>query len=293
MKNCWIDNKIVLITGATSGLGRELTKKFVQNNNCFVYAVGRSKEKFESLKQEIKEIKNLECIACDVSNEDSWIELSDKIHKLDVIINCAGILPPFESFEHLYNRCEHNFDVKNINNNQLENNIHHNTSVEIKKVMDTNFYSIIYSCQYFMPIIEKSSTPAIINISSLAGLCPLPGISIYSASKSAVKSFTECLQLEKNYYVGVIYPGFTLTEIFRYQKHSANGKLINMFATKKEKMALQIYKAIINKKRRCVFGRDAKWMNRLYSRFPKWSAKLFANILKKSKLQLFEDVFKD
>ena len=58
-------------------------------------------------------------------------------------------------------------------------------------------------------------------------------------------------------------------------------------------MALQIYKAIINKKRRCVFGRDAKWMNRLYSRFPKWSAKLFANILKKSKLKLFEDVFKD
>lgn len=293
MKNCWIDNKKILITGATSGLGRELTKKFIQNNNCFVYAVGRSKEKFESLKQELGESGNFECITCDVSSEDSWTKLSHKIKELDVIINCAGILPPFESFDNLVNRCSHNLNDKNINNIQSESKETLSATGEIKKVMDTNFYSIIYSCQYLMPVIEKSTTPAIVNISSLAGLCPLPGISIYSASKSAVKSFTECLQLEKDYYIGVIYPGFTLTEIFRYQNHSTNGKLINMFATKKDKMVAKIYKAIINKKRRCVFGRDAKWMNRLYSRFPKLSSKLFARVLKKSKLELFEDVFKD
>ena len=59
----------------------------------------------------------------------------------------------------------------------------------------------------------------------------------------------------------------------------------------KDKMANKIYKAIIRKKKRCVFGMDAKWMNRLYSRFPKFAPKLFGKILKKSKLKLFEDIF--
>ena len=68
-----------------------------------------------------------------------------------------------------------------------------------------------------MSIIEKSSTPAIINVASSAGLCALPGTAIYSASKAGIKNFTESLMCEKDYYIGLVCPGFTKTNIFRQQ----------------------------------------------------------------------------
>ena len=156
----------------------------------------------------------------------------------------------------------------------------------------TNFLSVTLSVGYLSEIIERSDTPSIINIASSSALCPLPGISIYSASKSAVKSFTECLMLEKNYYVSLICPGFTKSDIFRYQKHSSDSKLINMLATNLDKMTYKIYKAIIRKKRRCVFCFDAKCMDSLYRLAPKKSPRFFGGVLKKSKIQLFDDVFK-
>lgn len=336
MKKDWINGKRVLITGATSGLGRELTKKFITQNNCYVIGVGRDKQKFDSLQGEVGK-QNLECHIMDVSNEDDWVALANKLKSsgLDVIINCAGILPPFESFENIQRDLVQNY-LKNCNylsknksekpeisesdktdelqqainksqecciNNltdkhEIVNSLFDSPNIpnlDIKSsfggVMDTNFMSCVYSAFYLMSIIEKSEARGVINIASSAGLCPLPGISIYSASKAAVKNFTECLALEKDYYVGLICPGFTLTDIFRYQRAQVAGKLINMFATKKDKMANKIYKAIIRKKKRCVFGMDAKWMNRLYSRFPKSAPKFFGRILKKSKLKLFEDIF--
>ena len=332
MKKDWINGKRVLITGATSGLGRELTKKLISRNGCYVIAIGRNKQKFESLQKEIDN-KKLECHIMDVSVESDWVLLANKIKSkgIDVIINCAGVLPPFESFENMQRDIAKNYlgylqiedqkqdgkreklEVKDkitINKSQscsinnltdkhaIINELFEKSDIpnlDIKSklgvIIDTNFMSCVYSAFYLVPIMEKTGTKAIINIASSAGLCPLPGISIYSASKSAVKNFTECLALEKDYYVGLVCPGFTLTDIFRYQREEVGGKLINLFATKKEKMANKIYRAIIRQKRRCVFGSDAKLMNILYSRFPKSAPKLFAKILKKSKLKLFEDIF--
>ena len=53
MKKCWIDGKTILITGASSGIGRELTKKFILTNNARVIGVGRREEKFKSLIDEL------------------------------------------------------------------------------------------------------------------------------------------------------------------------------------------------------------------------------------------------
>lgn len=277
MKKNWIDGKTILLTGASSGIGRELCKLLILKNNCVVFGVGRSKEKFEKLKEELGEKQaNLNCITMDVSQENNWIDLAENLKdkNIDVLINNAGILPSFESFDNLCNRVE---------NKKL--------GEEINNTMNVNFLATVYSCGYFSRILENSSTPAIINIASSSALCPLPGISIYSASKSAVKNFTECLMLEKKYYVGLICPGFTKTEIFRYQSHNSNNKLINMIATNLDKMAFKIYKAILKKKRKCVFGFDAKCMDRLYRLAPKSSPKFFGKILKKSKIDLFKDVF--
>lgn len=277
MKKCWIDGKTILITGATSGIGRELTKKFILTNNARVIGVGRREEKFKSLIAELGDKSELfEYKLFDVSIEQNWKDLQQELKdkNLDVIINNAGILPRFESFD---NFCKRNNET--------------NISQEINKVMDTNFLAVALSCAYLTPIIEKSPTPAIINIASSASLCALPGISIYSASKSAVKNFTESLSLEKDYYVGLMCPGFTKTEIFRNQTRKTDSKLINLIESDLTKMVNKIYRAICKKKNRCVFGFDAKCMDRLYRLAPKSSLKLFRNILKKSHIDLFEDVF--
>ena len=317
MEKCWLDNKKVLITGASSGLGRELTKILILKHNCIVIGIGRSEDKFRSLELELKEKKqNLIYYLLDVSKEDSWVFLSknDNVQDIDILINNAGILPPFENFS--------NFVDKSINTNSAESILDINTKKEnsalhkhknidfsqnakenlndcenikekLDKVLNTNLVSIIIATAYLMPLIERSKTPAIINISSSAGLCALPGISLYSATKSAVKNFTECLQQEKNYYVGLICPGFTKTNIFRYQSRNSNNKLINFISTNQVKMTRKIYKAILHKKRRCVFGFDAKCMDTLYRLFPNLSLKFFKNILKKSKVDLFADVFEN
>ena len=277
MKKSWIDGKTILITGATSGIGRELTKKFILTNNARVIGVGRREEKFKSLIAELGDKSELfEYKLFDVSIEQNWKDLQQELKdkNLDVIINNAGILPRFESFDNFCKR-------------------HHETNIsqEINKVMDTNFLAVALSCAYLTPIIEKSPTPAIINIASSASLCALPGISIYSASKSAVKNFTESLSLEKDYYVGLMCPGFTKTEIFRNQTRKTDSKLINLIESDLTKMVNKIYRAICKKKNRCVFGFDAKCMDRLYRLAPKSSLKLFRHILKKSHIDLFEDVF--
>ena len=277
MKKSWIDGKTILITGASSGIGRELTKKFILTNNARVIGVGRREEKFKSLIAELGDKSELfEYKLFDVSIEQNWKDLQQELKdkNLDVIINNAGILPRFESFD---NFCKRNNET--------------NISQEINKVMDTNFLAVALSCAYLTPIIEKSPTPAIINIASSASLCALPGISIYSASKSAVKNFTESLSLEKDYYVGLMCPGFTKTEIFRNQTRKTDSKLINLIESDLTKMVNKIYRAICKKKNRCVFGFDAKCMDRLYRLAPKSSLKLFRNILKKSHIDLFEDVF--
>ena len=277
MKKSWIDGKTILITGASSGIGRELTKKFILTNNARVIGVGRREEKFKSLIAELGDKSELfEYKLFDVSIEQNWKDLQQELKdkNLDVIINNAGILPRFESFD---NFCKRNNET--------------NISQAINKVMDTNFLAVALSCAYLTPIIEKSSTPAIINIASSASLCALPGISIYSASKSAVKNFTESLGLEKDYYVGLMCPGFTKTEIFRNQTRKTDSKLINLIESDLTKMVNKIYRAICKKKNRCVFGFDAKCMDRLYRLAPKSSLKLFRNILKKSHIDLFEDVF--
>ena len=314
MKKYWIDNKKILITGASSGLGRELTKILIFNHNCTVIGVGRIESKFQSLISQLGVQKDkFRYFLCDVSKEETWLHLSTNrdLQDLDVLINNAGILPPFETYDKFVQKNMNTKDTKGILDSDIinveisknktkqtkemlakeETNKTYDIKSKIDQIMNTNFLSTALSCAYLSPILQKSKTPAIINISSSAGLCALPGISLYSASKSAVKNFTECLQLEKNYYVGLICPGFTKTNIFRYQTKNSNNKLIDFISSNLNTMTKKIYRAILHKKKRCVFGFDAKCMDKLYRHFPNVSLKLFRSVLRKAHIDLFEDVF--
>ena len=269
----WIDEKTIVITGANSGIGRELTKLFIMKNNCRVIGVGRKEEKFLSLIEELGDKKdNFEYRLFDVSVEAEWQKFATEMEEraVSVVINNAGVLPKFRT---------------------VSGSIENFSCEEYMRTMDINYNSIVYSTYYMSPIVEKNLNPAFVNIASSSGLCPLAGMATYSASKSAVKNFTEVMRLEKDYYVGLVCPGFTKTEIFREQKGNMDKGLINFIATDLDKMAYKIYRGIIRKKKRMVFGFDAKIMDIGYRWFPRLMPKLFTSVLKSAKIELFDDVF--
>jgi len=104
MKKNWLNNKTVLLTGVTSGIGRLLAKKLILNHNCHIVGIGRNQDAINELKIELKEKSNLlEYRLFDVSKEENWSNLKEdfikKNIKIDILINNAGQLPKFKKFD--------------------------------------------------------------------------------------------------------------------------------------------------------------------------------------------------
>lgn len=276
MGQCWIDNKTVIITGASAGIGKGIAEQLIKKHNCKVIGIARSKEKTEKFVEELGEYaKNFSYKLFDVSSKENWAEFAEYLKENDiqpdVLINNAGILPKFNKTQ--------NYSIE-----------------EIESVMNINFYSAVYSINALLPMILKSSTPAVINVASSAALMSLAGTSTYSASKGALKSFTESLRedLRGKCYVTVICPGFTKTDIFRNQENTGKGeKAINAISTDCDKMVNMIVNGIENKKELMIFGFDAQFM-KIFGRItPVTGGRLFSAVMKASKLPLFDNVFKD
>ena len=271
MRKRWYDNKTVIITGASSGFGKILSQKLVKNHGCKVIGIARTESKLQSLKEELGE--NFTYYPFDVSNKEKWDflyqDLCNKNITVDILINNAGILPPFSTFEKY-------------------------SPEEIEKVFNINFFASVYSINAMLPLLKKSPYNAIINISSSAGLCTVLGTSAYSSSKSALKSFTESLMLEnKNRYVAIVCPGFAKTDIFRSQKelNKKQNSLLSLVCSNPDKIVDKMLKKIASKKKRIVLGFDAKAMDFFARLMPVTTPRIISWVLKKSKLPLFEDLF--
>lgn len=277
MRKNWIDNKTVIITGVSAGIGKGVTEALIKKHNCKVLGIARNKEKTEKFVKELGEYsKNFSYKLFDVSVKENWEEFAEfikenNIHP-DVLINNAGILPKFNKTQ--------NYSFE-----------------EIEGVMSINFYSAVYSIKALLPMILESDTPAIINVASSAALMSLAGTSTYSASKGALKSFTEALRedLKGKCYVSVICPGFTKTEIFRNQDTNTEKgeKMINAISTDCDKMVRMIVNGIIKKRELMIFGFDAQFMKIFGRLTPVQGGRLFSKVMKMSKLPLFDAVFKE
>lgn len=273
----WMDNKTVIITGASGGMGKGVAEKLIKEHGCTVIGIARSEEKMKKVVEELGPFADkFSYQLFDVAVEQNWLEfvayLNENNIKPDVLINNAGILPKFDRFQ--------NYTVEYI-----------------KKAMDINFYSAVYSIHALLPILLESDSPAIINIDSSAALMTLAGTSVYSASKAALKSLSEALreELRGKCYVGIVCPGFTKTDIFRDQD-SADAKaqkMLNMVSTSCDRMVKMIMNDIKTKKPLGVHGFDAAFMNYFGRAMPVQGGRLFSAVMKMSKLPLFDAVFKD
>ena len=275
MNKCWYDYTTVIITGASSGMGKGLAERLIKNHGCNVIGIARTESKLQAFKEELGNLGHkFTYYPFDVSIKENWDKLADELEKADIkpdiLINNAGILPKFNRFSKI-------------------------TLDDVNHTMQINFFSCIYAIDALMPIILRSEKAGIINIASSAALCSLAGTSIYSASKGALKSFTDALREEhrKDCYVGLVCPGFTKTDIFRNQDKTSDNamKALNMVSTDCDKMVDLIEKGIWNKRGDMVFGMDAHAMslgNKLLGTACSHAA---SKVLEISKLSIFRDVF--
>lgn len=274
MKKCWLENKTVIVTGASGGLGFEIAKSLILQFNCQVIGVARNEKKLQNAIQTLGDKKlNFTYRIFDVSKKENWISFYEYLTlnniKVDVLINNAGFMLPFSKFE-----------------SYSEN--------DIDEIVYTNFISNIVSVKTLLPILKQSKTPAIINISSAAGLCAVVGQSMYCATKFAVKGFTETLQQDykKQIYVSGVYPGFIRTNILNRQNGKAkDSKLVSKFMYPLDKATKKIVKGIAKRKKRIVFGFQGRGISFMSRLCPKIAPSIITSVLKASKLDMFNDVF--
>ncbi len=278
MSNCWLSGKTCVVTGASGGMGAGIAATLIKKHGCRVIGVARSEPKMLKFIEELGPTyaEQFSYKLFDVSKKENWDNFVEELKaegvQVDVLVNNAGILPKFKRFDR--------YDMD-----------------EIERAININFYSCVYSTKAMLPMLLKSSSPAIINIDSSAALMSLAGTTMYSASKAALKGFTESLREEfrGKMYVGLVCPGFTKTDIFRDQKNDGGKgqKVMDMISTDCDLMVKLIMFGIERKQALQVHGLDAHAMSVFGKLLPVNGSRMFSAVMKAANIDLFADVFRD
>ena len=274
MKKNWLYGKTVIISGASGGLGFNLAKRLIERYDCKVIGIGRNEKKFISNMDKLGDKKaNFKYYLFDISVKENWQNFADELAQNnvipDVLINSAGFMLPFLKLEQI-------------------------PDSDIIEIINTNLTSYVFSTKIMLPLLKQSSTPAIINVSSAAGLCPVVGESLYCLTKYGVRGFTETLQQDykKQIYVGGVFPGFIKTDLMdRMEISDKNNGIIDKMMMPVNKAVKKIARKIARKRKRIVLGFDGKSMHYLYRLMPKTAPSLIRGVLKASKLEMFDDIF--
>jgi short-subunit dehydrogenase len=254
-----VQSKTILVTGAGNGIGRELALQLLAKG-ARVAAIDLNPAALnETSKLAGNKQPALSLHATDITNRQAVETLPEQIMahhgSIDGIINCAGIIQPF------------------VRVNKLDYAV-------IERVMNVNFYGTLYITKTLLPHLLQRPEAHIVNISSMGGFLPVPGQSIYGASKAAVKLLTEALYSEladTNVRVTVVFPGGVETNI------AANSGLGN--ALSKDDTSNSSYKMLTPAKAaqiiidgmeanrfRVIAGSDSSFMDKLYRLHPKFAA---------------------
>jgi dehydrogenase/reductase SDR family member 7B len=262
-------DKVVIITGGSSGIGKAMAFVFGLEGAKIVISA-RHQPALEEVGKELSElgIDNLTVVS-DVSIESdcrNLIEVAvNKFHKIDILINNAGI-----SMRSLFEDLE-DFEV-------------------IKKLMDVNFYGTVYATKFALPYI-KASSGTIVGISSIAGYRGLPVRTGYSASKFAVNGFLEALRtelLKTDVHILTACPGFTASNI-RFSALDGTGHETGETVRDEEKMmtseevAYEILRAVKKRKRQLILTSKGRWTVFLNKWMPGMTDKIIYKSLSKEK----------
>lgn len=267
------NEKVAVITGAGSGIGRALAIA-LHNAGAEVAITDINQQSLDETEDLLTGPARSSTYVLDVADKKAFEAYRNFVleqhHHVDLIFNNAGVSVS-ETIENL-------------------------TYEDMEWCLDINFWGVVHGSKLFLADLKQRPEAAIINISSIFGVIAVPTQGIYNASKFAVKGFTEALRQElqdTNVLVAGVHPGGVNTNIIVNSrvKTSPMGitskqKLAKSFSkiakTTPEQAADIILTGIRKKRRRILVGRDAKMFDILQRLLPTRYTDIFAKTLKKS-----------
>lgn len=260
-----VENKVFLVTGGGSGIGRALTLELL-SRGASVAAVDINPAGLDDTWDMACSYQpRLSKHKVDITDRAAVEALPNKIilnhGAIDGVINNAGIIQPFVRVKDL------DYDA-------------------ISRVMDVNFAGTVNVTKTFLPYLLERPEGRIVNISSMGAFVPVPGQTIYGAAKAAVKLFTEGLNselMDTNVKATVVFQGATATNIAQnsgitqlpVSGSESDGQSFSTMTP--EEAAEQIIDGIEKDRYRLYIGKDTSFMNFLYRLSPERAAKTIFN----------------
>ncbi|MFQ3324242.1 MAG: short-subunit dehydrogenase [Pseudomonadales bacterium] len=252
MKN--LAGKVVVITGAGSGIGQALAR-VIATRGAILVLVDIDDGALKSISTELT---NKGCTVSsyiiDVSDRRAMEQLPQDIintySSIDVLINNAGVSVGAMFIDHSIDDAEW--------------------------LLDINLKGVIYGCKFFLPYLQRSPEAHIVNLSSMFGFFSMPGQAIYSASKAGVRGFSEALWTElstTSVRLTTAHPGTIRSNVIRSSRmldsdmQRKAAELQQRYGMPTDKAAKKIVRAIEKNKRRVIVGADAyigDFLNRLF-----------------------------
>ncbi|HOD02170.1 MAG: putative oxidoreductase SadH [Firmicutes bacterium ADurb.Bin300] len=273
-----LERKVLIVTGAGSGMGREMTLQLI-NKGVKVAACDINEKTLEETKTLVSNPKLIKTYVLNVADKESVLSFPKTVKEdfgaLHGVINNAGIIQPFVKFMEL-------------------------PEASIERVMNINFFGLMNLTRAVINELNTDTDTFIVNVSSMGGFLPVPGQGIYGASKAAVKLFTEALYAEMQgtrVHVSVVFPGAVATNISENSmgnnaaansenKKSAQQNSEASYKTTSADVAAEI---IINGieagKVKIFVGKDAVMMDRMYRLMPVKSINMMAKMINKMTAQ--------
>lgn len=260
-----VKGKVVVVTGAGSGIGREVSFSLLERG-ARVALVDINKD---SLKETVSmsgvDKTRVSTHVVNLSNLNEVKALPQAVLEahstVDGLINNAGIIQPFSPVQDL------DFDT-------------------IHRIMDVNYYGTLYMIKSFLPLLKERNEAHLVNVSSMGGIVPVPGQSVYGAAKAAVKLLTEGLMSELHATtvgVSLVVPGAVATNIMKNSgvtREGSDEKLNHIKLLTAKEVADLVIDAMETNKLRVFAGKDSKIMNTLYRLSPRTASKMIARKLK-------------
>ena len=250
----FLQDGVAVVTGAGSGIGRALAQKLGQAGSALALADVSEKGLQETAASLQKKTAEVTTHVLDVADESAVRAMAEDVvarhGRVTLLINNAGVAL-IGTFQEI----------------SLD---------DFRWLMNINFWGTVYGVKYFLPVLKQQPRAHIVNISSVFGLIAPAGQSAYSASKFAVRGFTECLRHEldgSNVFVTSVHPGGIATAIARKARLGANTpkatqtQSVTLFdkvaRIPPEEAADTIVRGVEARKRRVLIGNDARMLDLL------------------------------
>lgn len=263
-------DKVFVVTGAGNGIGREVALELLRRG-ASVAGVDLREDALAETAALAGAGDRFTRHALDITDQDAVdllpMQVSAQHGHVDGLLNVAGIIQEFVHFTQL----------------DLD---------EMRKVMDVNFWGTVYTVKAFLPHLTARPEASLVNVSSMGGFLPVPGQTVYGASKAAVKLLTEGLYAElrgTSVAATIVFPGAIATNISANSgvqspggttspedaaKQAESSKLKPMPAT--EAAAVIVEQAVEKGRYRVTVGKDATMLDRLARIAPQRATDLIA-----------------